>query len=285
MTPVSFSRRRVAQRLLPLLCVLLLVSGCLCGGEGVNEGDVNLISMEEEWQLGQRLAQRIEQQMPMVEGPVRQYVQQIGGQLVRHTDLADRPWTFHVVASDEVNAFAIPGGHVYVHTGLIQAASTPSELAGVLAHEVAHGAARHSTERLTKVYGLNTGLGLITGEESGLIEQILTRLGQRGTIAKFSRDDEREADRLGLGYLAEAGYDPRGMVRFFETLLQRRRDRPNALEQFFSSHPLTEERLQAARQHIEQLPASADGSKGPAPEANLQRFRRVQQRLQQRTRP
>ena len=258
MLAASFPRLRLPQRLLPALCLGLMMSGCLCSGgcgEGVNEGDVNLVSLKEEWRMGDRLAGRVAPRLPLLEGgPVRQYVQQMGERVVRQTDLAERPWTFHVVASDQLNAFALPGGHVYVHTGLIEAASTPSELAGVLAHEVAHGTARHSTERLTQAYGLDAVIGLVTGEESGLIERLLTRVGRRGAVAKFSRDDEREADRLGLGYLRRAGYDAGGMVRFFETLLERRQNRPGTLEQFFASHPLTEERLQAARQQLKEMP-------------------------------
>ena len=271
--------RRAARRALPALCALLLLGGCLGGGEGINAGDVNLVSVEEEWQMGRRLARRLQERLPLVQdGPTRRYVQQMGERIVEQTHLADRPWTFHVVASEEVNAFALPGGHVYVHTGLLRAASTPSELAGVLAHEIAHGTARHSTERLTKAYGLNAVLSLITGAESGLVERLLTRVGRRGAVAKFSRDDEREADRLGLDYLHQTTrYDPRGMVRFFETLLERRRERPNILEQFFASHPLTEERLQAAREQLKQLPASAQQAGDRT--ADLQRFRAMQRRV------
>ena len=250
--------RRTARRTLSALCALLFVGGCLWGGEGINAGDFNLVSIEEEWQMGRRLARRLQERLPLVQdGPAHRYVQQMGERIVEQTHLSDRSWAFHVVVNEEVNAFALPGGHIYVHTGLLRAASTPSELAGVLAHEIAHVTARHSTERLTKAHGINAFLGLITGAESGLVERLLTRVGRRGAIAKFSRDDEREADRLALDYLQKtARYDPRGMVRFFETLFERRRERPNVLEHFFASHPLTEERLQAARERIKQLPAA-----------------------------
>ena len=125
-----------------------------------------------------------------------------------------------------------------------------------MAHEVAHGVARHSTERLTKVYGLNTLLQLLVGEDPGLLEQIAAQLVGSGVVAKFSRNDEREADQLGLQYLYDAGYNPEGMASMFETLLAQRQRRPNALERFFASHPLTEERITNVRQEAEQMPAN-----------------------------
>ena len=247
-----------ALRAGPLAAVLLLllVHGCTCGS-GVNEGDVNLISLDEEWQMGDQLAARLEQQLTLTQDPaVQQYVAQMGQRLTDQTELAGRPWTFHVVRDPSLNAFATPGGHVYVHTGLLRAAGSAAELASVMAHEVAHGAARHSTEQMTKVYGLDAVAGLFLERDSGLLQRVLAEFARGGALAKFSRDAEREADRLGQEYLAAAGYDPAAMAAMFETLREARAERPNLVEQFFSSHPLTEERIAAARERAQGMQAA-----------------------------
>lgn len=228
-----------------VLLAALLVAGC---GDGVNRGDFNLMTVEQEWQLGSRLAAEAARALPLADDPaLAGYVHRLGRPLAGATAFAERDWHFYVVADTSLNAFALPGGHVYVHAGLLAAAETPEALAGVLAHEVAHVAARHSTERLVKAYGLELVLGLVLGESAGLVEQLIAQLVGAGTLAKFSRDDEREADRLGLGLLAEAGYDPAGLAAFFETLLQAQRQQPGAVAQFFSTHPVTEARLADAR--------------------------------------
>ncbi len=262
-----------------LLLPALLLGGCTCDSDSVNRGDINLISLDKEWEMGQELSQEIARQAPLVQDPeVLAYVNEMGRQITGETELADRAWQFHVVANPSINAFAIPGGHIYVHTGLIEAAGNAAELAGVMAHEVAHGTARHATERLTQSYGINALLQLVVGGDSGLLERIAADLVGRTTMAKFSRDDEREADRLGVRYMRDAGYRPEAMAAMFEKMLAARKDRPNAVEQFFSTHPLTEERIQAAEDRAEGLPDDqADLTlRDPA-------FERVQQRLSQIT--
>ncbi len=240
-----------------LLGAVLVVPGCVCETTGVNRGDLNIISLDEEWQIGRDLAEQILQEATVVEDPVLQsYVDEVGQEIVARTELSDRPWQFHVLADSNVNAFNIPGGHVFVNTGLIEAASSPSELAGVMAHEVAHGVARHGTERLAQAYGLNIVARLVLGDEVGLLEQIAVQMLGSGALAKFSRDDEREADRLGLEYMAEVGYDPHGMATMFETMLDLRERRPNMVERFFSTHPLTEERIAAVTERAGEFEAT-----------------------------
>lgn len=230
---------------------LLFVSSCWCG-EGVNRGDLNIIPIEQEWELGNTMAAELAAQLPLTDDPaVAGFVGGIGQRLVESTESTALPWHFYVVADPSVNAFAIPGGHVYVNTGLIRAVQSTDELASVLAHEVAHVTARHSTERLTKAFGLNKLLQLLVGDSPGLLEQIVAQIAGRGTLAKFSRDDEREADALGLRYLTEAGYHPWAMTAMFRTLLEQQERSPSRLEQFFSTHPMTEERLQAVEELLE----------------------------------
>jgi predicted Zn-dependent protease len=236
--------------------LLLVLSSCTCDADSVNRGDLNLVTLDQEWQMGEELAAEVARQVrlvddPRVVGPVRE----MGQRLASQTEMADRPWHFYVVDDPSVNAFALPGGHVYVHTGLIEAARSPDELASVVGHEVAHVAARHSTERMVAANGLNLVANLVLGEDGGLVQQIAADLIGRSAMARFSRGDEREADDLGLVFLDEAGYDPTAMARMFETLLAARQSSPNALERWFSSHPVTEERIERAREAAEQIDA------------------------------
>lgn len=242
-----------------LAIALLAICVSSCATSGVNRGDFNLISLDEEWQLGQQLEAEIARQVQLVNDPTTvNFINRIGQRIVNETELANVPWEFHVVADPSINAFNIPGGHVYVNTGLIQQVDDVAELAGVMGHEIAHGVARHATERLTKAYGLQIGAGVLLGQDPGLIAQIATQILGQGAIAKFSRDDEREADELGVRYLYEARYDPNGMVELFQKLLREQRSSPGAVAQFFSTHPLTENRIRDVQREIAQLPNRSD---------------------------
>lgn len=245
-------RARRARRC-ALAAIILLAAGC--AASGINRGDVNLISLDDEWRMGQQLEGELRRKLRLVEDPVTvAYVSDIGRRIVRQTELAGAPWTFHVVADPEINAFATPGGHVYVNTGLIRAAGSTAELAGVLAHEIGHGVSRHSTERISKAYGLNLGARLLLGANPSTVEQVAAQIAAGGAVARFSRDDEREADRLGVESMYRAGYDPRGMAAMFEKLLAQRRSRPGAVQQFFATHPLAEDRIAAVRRQAAALP-------------------------------
>ena len=145
-----------------------------CASTGVNSGDVNLVSVEEEWQLGRQLERDLAGRLRLVgDRALAGYVSAMGQRIVRQTELAGMTWEFHVVADPEVNAFNVPGGHVYVNTGLIATADNASELAAVVAHEVAHGVSRHGTEQLTRGYGLNLLAGLVLGENPAAYERLL----------------------------------------------------------------------------------------------------------------
>jgi predicted Zn-dependent protease len=226
-----------------------------CASSGVNKGDFNLVSYQEEWQLGAQLEQDIARQMQLSrDATVVNYLSQIGQRIVQQSELAQAPWGFHVVVDPQLNAFNIPGGHVYVNTGLICASDNVAELAGVIGHEAAHGVARHATENLSKAYGANILVGLALGANPPIYQQLLAQIVAGGTFAKFSRDAEREADQLGLLYMVNAGYDPHGMVTMFQELISRRERTPGSVDKFFSSHPLTEERIQNIQAQIQQLP-------------------------------
>ena len=240
-----------------LLLALALGSGC--GSAGVNKGDFNLMSLQDEWALGQKLAADIERQLPLSQDQaVVGYVNQVGQRIVRHTEMAQMPWTFHVVNDPAINAFAIPGGHVYVNTGLIAAADSVSELAGVMAHEINHGVARHSTEQLSKAYGLEILASLVLGQNPAAYQTILAQIIGGGALARFSRDAENEADVLGVRSMYQAGYDPRGMASMFEELLSREKRSPSSVQRFFSTHPLTADRITKVRAEAQKLPARGD---------------------------
>jgi predicted Zn-dependent protease len=246
-------RHPAIHRAAAALLLALAVAGC--ASSGVNRGQLNLISLEEEWRLGQQLERDLARQLRLVnDSAALAYVNEVGQRLVRQTEMANLPWRFHLVADPEVNAFNIPGGHVYVNTGLIAEADDASEFAGVLAHEISHGVSRHGTEQLSRAYGISILGGILLGENPAAYQQILAQIVAQGSLARFSRAAESEADRLGIHTMHDASYDPRGLVEVFQQLLSTRQRRPSSVEQFFSTHPLTEERLAEARREIEGLP-------------------------------
>ncbi|MFP5246964.1 MAG: M48 family metallopeptidase [Thermoanaerobaculia bacterium] len=246
----------------------LVTVGCGSGGGG----NFNLISIEEEWQLGAQLSQDIARQVRFNNDPtVNAYVESMGRRIVAQTEAPfnQLPWQFHVVDDPAINAFAIPGGHVYVNTGLIANADNAAELAGVMAHEISHVTARHSTEQLSRQYGLSVIAGLVLGQDPGALAQIAAQIVAGGALARFSREAEEEADALGIRAMAAAGYNPIGMATMFEELLEHRQGQPGRVEQFFATHPLTEDRIRAARQRAAQL-----GERGTMDEPGFQDARR-----------
>jgi len=254
---------------LAVVLASLLAAGC---GSTGGAGDFNLISIEEEWQLGNQLSQDVEKQLRLNNDPaVNAYVRNMGQKIVAQAapPFNQLPWNFHVVEDESINAFAIPGGHVYVHTGLIKNAANASQLAGVMAHEISHVLARHSTEQLSRQYGLSVIAGAVLGQNPGQLTQIAAQIVAGGALARFSRDAEREADNIGIQAMAAAGYNPNGMAAMFEVLLAQRQGQPGKLEQFFSTHPLTEERVRDARSRAAQL-----GDRGITDEPQYQDIRR-----------
>src|SRR5713226_8054944 len=223
------------------------------GNRNVGKG-VNFYSLEKEIALGKQLAQEVERSSKMIDDPVvTEYVNRVGQNLVRNSD-ARVPFTIKVIDSDEVNAFALPGGFFFVNSGLILRAQEESELAGVMAHEISHVTLRHGTKNAT------------TGEIMQLATIPLILLGPGGWAGyglyqglnlaipigflKFSRDAEREADYLGLQYMYKAGYDPNAFVSFFEKIEAEERRHPGSIPKLFSTHPPTPERVQKAQQEI-----------------------------------
>ena len=243
----------------PLALAALLAPLAGCASSGVNKGQFNLISIEDEWQLGNQLAGDLARRLRLLDDPVAQeYVDAVGRRIVAQTEMANLRWHFHIVDDAEINAFAIPGGHVYVNTGLIEKSPNVAAFTGALAHEISHVVARHSTEQLSKAYGIEAIGGAVLGRNPAVYEQILASILAQGAMARFSRSAEGEADRLGAAYMYKAGYDPQGMVQMFETLLAERRRQPGSVERFFASHPLTEERIREVRKEIAGFPSAGN---------------------------
>jgi len=226
------------------------------GGRGMG----NWYSLETEIRMGKQYAMQVEQSVKLVQDPVvNEYVNRIGQNLVRNSD-AQVPFTIKVIDSDEVNAFALPGGFFYVNSGLILAADEESELAGVMAHEIAHVAARHMTRQMTRGNWANIGTIPLIFIGGGLGYGIYEAagLGLPLTFMKFQRSYEAEADYLGLQYMYKTGYDPQAFISFFEKIQAKEKKKPGTLAKAFASHPQTPDRIEKSQQEIATiLPARA----------------------------
>ena len=226
------------------------------GNRSVGKG-VNFYSIEHEIGLGKQLAQEVERSAKLIDDPVvTEYVNRVGQNLVRNSD-AKVPFTIKVIDSDEVNAFALPGGFFYVNSGLILRANEESELAGVMAHEIAHVAARHGTKQATKgdiiqIASIPAMIMLPYGWAGYGIYQGMNFLIPM-TFLKFSRDAEREADFLGLQYMYKSGYDPNSYVTFFERIQADEKRRPGTIGKAFSTHPPTQDRIENTQKEIARI--------------------------------
>lgn len=212
------------------------------------------ISEEQEVALGQENAAAIDAQLPLVrDAEINQFVSALGNTLARETERADLEWHFRVVDSPDVNAFAVPGGFIYLNRGLIERMDSMDELAGVLGHEIGHVVLRHSVDQMENQGRANVGVTLactLTGWCDGAAAQVAINVAGSAWFARHSRNDEAEADSLAVVAVVSAGISPSGVPALFETLLEQRRGQPALVESWFASHPLEESRIDAAREHI-----------------------------------
>jgi predicted Zn-dependent protease len=247
------------------------------GNRDVGKG-VNFYSLEKEIALGKQLAQEVERQAKVIDDPtIAEYINRVGQNLVRNSD-AKVPFTIKVLDTEEVNAFALPGGFFFVNVGLILKADNEAELAGVMGHEIAHVAARHGTRNATR--GQIAQIGMIAasivipyGWTGYAIQQGASMAIPLGFLT-FSRSMEREADHLGLQYLYKAGYDPTAFVDFFEKIESLEKKKPGSVSKIFATHPMTDDRIKSAQEEIQKDLA-------PKPEyvVNTSEFNDVKARL------
>jgi predicted Zn-dependent protease len=242
-----------------LVCAVLAVGGCATTGLGGVETEVAkvLISSEQENKLGLQFKNELETKEHVVylnDPSVVEYVRGVANKVIA-LGKRDRPevsWQVNVIDdSKTVNAFATPGGYLYVYSGLIMAADNEAELAGVMAHETGHVVARHSARQMVDAYGLEAVAGLALGKNPGLLEQVVAGVGTKGFMLANSRSDETEADEYGARYSAAAGYDPHGLVTFFEKLKRQEGNSPSFLA-ILSDHPATPDRIDHTNRYIAQ---------------------------------
>lgn len=238
----------MARRTARMRILLLLLPLAACGGG---------VSLREEAELGAAYAAEVRRQVPLITDPAAvAALTRMGERLASRADSTGRDYTFYLVDSPEVNAFALPGGHIFVNRGLVETADQASELAGVLGHEIAHVTERHGIEQMKKQRGAGTIVTLIyviLGREPGLAEQIAIEAGGAAVFARYGREAEREADQRAVQTLPAAGYDPEGVATFFEDLLRQQAREPGLLDTWFSTHPTSQERVQNARAMIRTL--------------------------------
>lgn len=231
------------MRGLPTLLVAACLAASACG-----------VSDEQEKAIGAATSAQIERELPLVtDADVTAYITALGERLARASGDAARDWRFRVVDAELVNAFAVPGGYVYINRGLIARAATLAQLAGVMGHEVAHVTLRHSAEQLEKTQKTNVGVTIVcmlTNICESEAARVAINVGGAALFARFSRADELEADSAAVHIVTRAGMDPRGVPGMFERLLEDRRQRPDVVQGWFASHPLEEDRIAALERII-----------------------------------
>jgi predicted Zn-dependent protease len=239
-----------------VLSALVLVTVAACA----TVSQLNIISENEEMQLGAHFATEIDSGLVFIEDPVIVgYVDSLGQALAKVSRRSHIPYTFRVVDTDEINAFAVPGGYLYVNRGLIAAADNEAELAGVIGHEIGHIVGKHGARQLTQRYGLAILSRLVLGEEPQMLAELAANILATGAIMHYSREMESEADMYGAQEVYAVGIDPQGLVTFFEKLKAMRGDQgPNAVERFLSTHPDPGDRAEAVRRQIAALPPRDD---------------------------
>lgn len=216
--------------------------------------------IESEIKMGKQFAQQIEASVKLVNDPViSEYINRLGQNLVRNSD-AKMPVTFKVIDDDTINAITLPGGFIYVNSGTILAADNEAELAGVLAHELGHSCARHTTHQMTKMNWANiASIPLIfVGGGIGLAAREAAGIGLPVTFMKFSRGDEAQADYLGAQYAWKTGYDPEALVTFFEKVEAQEKKKPGTMAKAFSTHPQTPDRVEATQKEISTILPAKD---------------------------
>lgn len=239
------------------VAMAMIASSCGSGGGAAGvPGSASSISLDQEWQLGNQMAAQVQQQVHLVNDPAAlAYVRQVGERLHAQTPLADRPFDFEIVADPTVNAFSIPGGHVYVNQGLIGAIDKADELAAVMAHEIAHVVHRDVLKQMDQQQEISAIGSILLGQNPGVLQQLLAQIIAGGAMARFSRADEKRADDTGLDIMYHANYDPHGMLDMFNRLLALGGGGGGgAASRFFADHPGTQDRINDIQSRLGNYP-------------------------------
>ena len=212
------------------------------------------VSNEQESQMGEQTAREVAAQLPIVnDAYINAYINELGDTIASHTSRTDLQWHFHVVNSHQVNAFALPGGFIYVNRGLIESADRADELAGVLGHEIGHVIERHSVKQMQQQQKIGVVASLactLTNVCKSEIAQAAINIGGSAMISRYSRKDELQADSEAVENVLRVNFDPEGIPALFQVLMEQRKTQPSIVEGWFSTHPLEESRIQQARRLI-----------------------------------
>src|SRR5438045_1478882 len=221
------------------------------------------VSQDQEVSLGRQNADEINAQLPLVTDPAAStYIQNLGESIAKKTSRADLDWHFYIVNTKQINAFALPGGFVYVNRGLVESTDRLDELAGTLGHEIGHVIQRHSVKQMEKAQKANLGVAAVctlTNICNSGLAQAAVQVGGTAIFARYSRLDEMQADSEAVVNVTRAGYDPEGIPDLFEVLLKEREYQPTKVEGWFASHPLEEARIQRAEELIRRLKLERSG--------------------------
>jgi len=231
------------------------------GGAAAAGGCAPAMTTQQEVQAGGDYSRQINAQLPIIrDSYTNQYINQLGRQIAAQADPRGIPYTFYVVNSDVVNAFSIPGGYVYVNRGVIERADNVSQLAGVMAHEIGHVVERHGIQQAQRAQNANTALSVLYGvlmrRNPSTVEQAGIQVGGSAVFAGYSRTAEREADHDAILFMMKSGYNPHGLPQFFDKLMDQQQRQPSKVEQWFATHPLTQERVQNTTAEINATPGS-----------------------------
>ena len=253
---------KMTRRLTALIIAALSVSASASAGDkkkdpnqigdrNVSKG-LNFYSLAQELALGKQLAIEVQRETKIVDDPIlSEYINRLGQNLVRNSDVTF-PVSFQLIEGDEINAFTLPGGYIFINTALVELSGNEAELASALAHELGHAAARHATRQASRDRLMNIGtlpLAVLGGPLAHLGTNAMMPLASM----KFSREFESEADLLGIQYLWKAGYDPNASVDLFEALASTEKRQPGSVAKLFRAHPLTPDRIEKTQKNIDEL--------------------------------
>jgi len=264
------------SRLVAVVSLVALAAGCATMEGGGGLGSFNILSTEQEITLGKQVTAEVEKEAKIhPDAALQAYVQGIGARLARVSPRQDVSYAFKVIdAPDTVNAFALPGGNMYVYTGLMRLCENEAELAGVMAHEIAHVALQHHGKSLTRQYGIQVVTSMVLGENPNAAAQVVSGLLGQAMTSRFSRQEEIEADTLGMEILFRAGYNPGAMRSFFNKMLsEEKKNGGGTWLPIFASHPPTADRLANLNARFTQYPADMVLSSGTYAERYEQQAR------------